>query len=147
MNDTTDKLKKLCVASKDATIGRVLALKDPQDIKEAGFKAFNSGTHLCLEIERSGDFTISVNMPHGKQVSFAFLPSHNTGLNDFECIDIHLQHSGLTMLGGSNKPQPLHKLVVFRPGDPACCRVRAEGTMATLLVADSHYIADKETSK
>lgn len=48
---------------------------------------FNGGEHTYLECEEGKHQTLSVKLPNGKFVTFAFIPSGDAG--EIECVDIH----------------------------------------------------------
>ena len=105
------------------------------------FQCFNRGPHLAVEVD--GHATISVNLPSGQQITFAFLPSGRDG-SEHECCDVSV--SGATQLkNGDGRMLPAHHVVGFRGGQGQVdSRVGDDGRPATItaiLLNRSHYAA------
>ena len=103
--------------------------------EEAGFKVFNDGDHLCVDATEPENFTISVKLPGAKQVTFAFCAA--CAKEDFECVDLHLEHPLRKRMGGGGKEVPAQKVLMFDPGGNGTASV--EGTLPSLMLADSYY--------
>ena len=109
-------------------------------VQAIGFQKFNNGDHLCVDLSDlpgNKGATISVNLPNGEAVTFAFC-SYGTELG---CIDIkHFQkhtiikpNAGLG--GGDNREMPALRYISFLGGGKRHC---GHGTLLSLLVSPKH---------
>ena len=106
---------------------------------------FNNCQHTFLELEFGTWQTISVKLPNGKHVTFAFCPSSDPG--EVECVDIHTT-AGKTYLNGNKATSWQQSLVGFTTGhDTFATRDLKENTgLATLLLHSKHNTRTPETT-
>lgn len=101
---------------------------------------FNRCEHLFVELAPGEYQTVSVRLPNGKHVTFAFVPGSSP--DDFECVDIHStvgKHwKDSTTVGEDHYEQ---KLVGFaKDGDTFDTRKLPRKTgLATLLLGAQHH--------
>jgi len=93
--------------------------------------------HTFLEVEFGKWQTISVKLPNGKHVTFAFCPSSDPG--EVECVDIHTT-AGKTYTNGNKATAWQQSLVGFTTGhDTFATRNLKENTgLVTLLLHTRH---------
>ena len=115
-------------------------------VKEPNIKAghFNRCEHVFLELEAGKNQTVSVKLPDGRFVTFAFISG--SAPNSFECCDIH---STVGKMWDDDKTLGVHcweqHLVGFSKGrDTFDTRkiVKDKGVstaLATLLLAKDHH--------
>jgi len=104
---------------------------------------FNRCEHLFVELSPGEYQTISVKLPNGKHVTFAFVPGRTP--DDFECVDIHStvgRHWKDTTTVGENHYE--QQLVGFaKEGNTFDTRKLPRKTaLATLLLGSRHYAGD-----
>lgn len=102
---------------------------------------FNGGDHLFLELTPKENQTISVKLPSGKHVTFAFVPD-NDDPNGFECVDIHSnvgQHWRDEQTLGRDHYK--HLAIGFHKGGNTfdTRRGKLPTGLITLLLADRHH--------
>lgn len=113
---------------------------DPKQGSRQNEGCFNGGEHTFLEAEAGNYQTISVKLPAGGFVTFAFVPSSDK--ENFECVDIHTTVGGQIPrpdgAGGTLYPQ---KLIGFTTGTNTfdTRKIPQITTLATLLLAPGHY--------
>lgn len=89
----------------------IKATTKPRDeAQAAGYKAFNNGEHLCVDLPNKWT-TISVRLASGKRITFAFIPS--PGNTDIQCIDIEAEGEEIEIEGRKCFKQ---KLIGFHTG-------------------------------
>ena len=101
---------------------------------------FNRCEHLFLELAPGQYQTVSVRLPNGKHVTFAFVPGAKP--EDFECVDIHAtvgaHWKDKSTVGGDHYEQ---KLVGFTKGSNTfdTRKLKQRTGLATLLLGAQHH--------
>lgn len=101
---------------------------------------FNRCEHLFLELAPGQYQTISVRLPNGKHVTFAFVPGSTP--DDFECVDIHAtvgtHWKDKSTVGEDHYEQ---KLVGFAKGVDTfdTRKLKTRTGLATLLLGAQHH--------
>ena len=54
------------------------------DAEKKGYLGYNNGIHLCVDLQNESCETITVKLPNGRRVAFAFVQ----GENGYACCDI-----------------------------------------------------------
>jgi hypothetical protein len=102
---------------------------------------FNGGEHTFMELEAGKNQTISVKLPNGEYVTFAFVPSQ--GL-EIECVDIHSTVGQKFKYKASDSNDDIHfvqhAIGFSRWGDTVDTRKSDKPTgLLTLLLNKSHH--------
>lgn len=113
---------------------------ETKDIKYSKIEngEFNACEHTFLECEPEKYQTISVKLPNGKFVSFAFIPASE---NEMECVDIHTT-AGNEITDKNGDRKYIHHAIGFAPQGRNSFDTRRlnDGTLfLTVLLNKDHF--------
>ena len=107
-----------------------------EEAARRGYAVFNPGPHTIIDVP-PGKSTISVKLPTGQRVTFAFAPYSENGTP--RCVDIKVHDGGEFMQNGTRQIETM-AAIVWTVGHPlfhtADCGTE-KPTLVTVLLKDA----------